>query len=67
MMDYIKKAINYFEGVKQEAKKVTWPTKAELMQAGTLVLVSILVCSIILSGAELLIHKIIQTLINIGK
>lgn len=67
MIDYIKKAVSYLEGVKQEAKKVTWPTKTELMQTGTLVLVSVLVCSILLSGVELLIHKLVQFLINIGK
>ena len=51
---------NFFEDIVKEMKKVTWPTKAELMESSKIVIV---VC-IILAGFTYIIDMIINQVIK---
>ena len=51
---------NFFEDIVKEMKKVTWPTKAELMESTKIV---ILVC-IILAGFTYVIDMLINQVIK---
>ncbi|MGI4775459.1 MAG: preprotein translocase subunit SecE [Janthinobacterium lividum] len=61
------KAYKFYEQVKQEACKVSWPKKKELTTSTAIVLATVLVFSIIFLVLDYSIHNIIQFLLTIGK
>ncbi|XVN40642.1 MAG: preprotein translocase subunit SecE [Rickettsia endosymbiont of Argas persicus] len=61
------KIYKFFEQVKQEAYKVVWPTKKELIASTSVVIVAVLIFSLICLVLDYSIHNIIQILLNIGK
>lgn len=58
--------IKFFEQVKQEALKVVWPEKKELMQSVAMVLLVVLVVGLLLVSVDYVIHSCIKFLLSIG-
>lgn len=61
------KIYKFYEQVKQEAQKVVWPSRKELVTSTGVVLAAVLVFSIFCLFLDWGIHSIIQMLLNIGK
>lgn len=61
------KAYKFFDQVKQEAKKVIWPVKKELITSTSIVVVAVLLFSLVSLVLDYGIHSLIQFLLNIGK
>jgi len=61
------KLYKFYEQVKQEAQKVVWPSKKELITSTGIVLIAVLVFSLVCLFLDYGIHSIIQVLLNIGK
>ena len=61
------KIYKFYEQVKQEAIKVVWPQKRELVTSTAVVMIAVLVFSIVFLVLDYSIHSIVQVLLNIGK
>lgn len=61
------KIYKFFDEVKQEAKKVVWPEKKELVVSVMVVLVAVLLFSLVTMLLDYGIHSIISFLLNINK
>ncbi len=61
------KVYKFFDQVKQEAKKVIWPVRKELMTSASIVVVAVLLFSLVSLVLDYGIHNLIQFLLNIGK
>ena len=61
------KPFKFFEQVKQEAKKVVWPEKKELIASASIVVVAVLLFSLASLILDYGIHNLIRFLLNIGK
>lgn len=61
------KAYKFFDQVKQEAKKVIWPEKRELVTSVLIVLIAVFLFSLASLILDYGIHNIIRFLLNIGK
>ena len=54
------KIIKFFEDVVKEMKKVTWPTKAELKESTTIVIVVCLVLAAFTYVIDMIINQVIS-------
>jgi preprotein translocase subunit SecE len=61
------KPFKFFDQVKQEAKKVVWPEKKELIASASIVVVAVLLFSLASLILDYGIHNLIRFLLNIGK
>lgn len=61
------KIYKFYEQVKQEARKVVWPTKKELVSSTSIVLLAVAIFSLVFLFLDYGIHSIIQMLLGIGK
>ena len=61
------KPFKFFSQVKQEAKKVVWPEKKELIASASIVVVSVLLFSLASLVLDYGIHNSVRFLLNIGK
>ncbi|WPY00445.1 Protein translocase subunit SecE [Candidatus Trichorickettsia mobilis] len=61
------KIIKFYEQVKQEAYKVVWPNKKELITSTSIIVVAVLICSVICMILDYGIHGLVRILLNIGK
>ncbi|MFK7974127.1 MAG: preprotein translocase subunit SecE [Rickettsiaceae bacterium] len=61
------KAYKFLEQVKQEAKKVVWPEKKELIASSAIVVVAVLLFSLVTMLLDFGIHNLMRFLLNIGK
>lgn len=59
--------LKFYEQVKQEVKKIVWPTKKELTTSVTIVVAAVLLISLITMLLDYGIHSAVQLLLNIGK
>ncbi|QPJ64276.1 MAG: preprotein translocase subunit SecE [Candidatus Nitrohelix vancouverensis] len=59
----IAKAIQFLSEVKVEVKKVTWPSRRESMGGTMVVLVTVLLMSVFLGLVDMLLAKLVQSLI----
>jgi len=57
----------FYDQVKQEAYKVVWPEKRELMTSTLVVLGAVFVCSIICLLLDYSLHSIVQILLKLGR
>ena len=57
----------FFDQVKQEAKKVIWPLKKELITSASVVVVAVFIFSLVSLVLDYGIHNLVQFLLNIGK
>ena len=56
----------FYSQVKQEIKKVTWPTKQELMYSSLMVIVAVTVVSLVVLMIDYCINGVIQFFLRIG-
>lgn len=63
----IGEVVKFIDQVKQEAKKIAWPDKKDLMTSGSIVIISVLIFSLITMLLDYSIHSLIDFLLNIGK
>ena len=63
----LKEIYNFYAEVKQEAKKIVWPGRQELLSTFMVVVVVMLMCSLFFLCFDYIIHYIITLLLNIGK
>ncbi len=61
------KIYKFYEQVKQEAQRVVWPNKKELITSTGIVMAAVLVFSLFCLFLDYGIHSIIQMLLNVGK
>jgi preprotein translocase subunit SecE len=57
----------FYEQVKQEAKKISWPEKRELATSVVVVMVAVAIFSVACLIMDYGIHSFIQFLLSIGK
>lgn len=57
----------FFEQVRQEAKKVVWPQKKELVTSVVVVLIAVCLFSLACLVLDYGIHNLVKFLLNIGK
>jgi len=60
----IKKIKEYFQGVRAEVKKITWPSKKEVRNHTIIVIVSIGVLMLIFGGMDMIFSKILEVFIS---
>jgi preprotein translocase subunit SecE len=58
------KITEFINGVTKEMKKVTWPTKDELRESTTVVLVSTIVLSLFVALVDTLLTQIMKLLLG---
>lgn len=59
--------VNYFQGVRSELIKVTWPTRKELFSHSMIVIVTILIAMLVIGLIDFGFTKLIDiTIINRG-
>jgi preprotein translocase subunit SecE len=63
----INKIYRFFEQVKQETQKVTWPNRQEMIISTGIVVFTVFVFSVTCLFLDYGIHNIMQILLNIGK
>jgi preprotein translocase subunit SecE len=61
------KLFRFFSQVQQEAKKVVWPNKKELIASASIVIVVVLLFSVASLLLDYGIHNLVIFLLNIGK
>ena len=61
------KAYKFFDQVRQEAKKIVWPQKKELVTSVIVVMLAVFVFSLASLILDYGIHNLIKFLLNIGK
>lgn len=61
------KVYKFATQVKQEAKKVVWPEKKELITSASIVIVAVFVFSLVSLVLDYGIHNLVRFLLNIGK
>ncbi len=61
------KAYKFFDQVKQEAKKVFWPERKDLLASVGVVVLAVILFSLATLVLDYGIHNIIRFLLNIGK
>ena len=57
----------FYDQVKQETGRITWPTRKEVMTSTLLVMVSVAVFSLCCLVVDFFIHHGVQFVLNIGK
>lgn len=60
----MQKIVGYLKEVKSEMQKVSWPTKDELVQTTSLVVVFSLVLSVIVLGFDQVVSKLVGLLLQ---
>lgn len=56
----------YFEDAKTELGKVSWPTRKEIKVTSIAVLILVVIMSIFLGFADLLLAKIMESILSMG-
>lgn len=67
VMGKIGNIYRFYEQVKQEVGKVTWPSRSELINSTLMVLAIVVLFSIVCLGVDYSINTLIQFLLRIGK
>lgn len=66
MISKLKNISKFYDQVKQEAVRVTWPTRSELLTSTYIVMISVFVFSLVFLLIDYGIHSIIQLLLGLG-
>ena len=61
------KAYKFFDQVKQEARKVVWPEKKELITSVLVVVAAVFMFSVVSMIFDYSVHSLINFLLNVGK
>lgn len=62
----VRALIQYFEDAKTELGKVSWPTRKEVKVTSIAVLILVVVMSLFLGLVDLILSKIIESILSIG-
>lgn len=62
----MKKALKFFNEVKQEISKVTWLKNKEVLTSTLMVVVVVAIFSLVFVVADYLIYHVIQFVVNLG-
>lgn len=57
----------FYDQVKQEVRKVTWPTRKEVLTSTGVVVLTVIVFSLVCLLVDYGIHSFVQMILNIGK
>ncbi len=60
-----KKLIKFFQEVRQEMKKVTWPTRKEISGSTVVVIITVLIVAIYLGVIDNILQQIMLKLVNL--
>ncbi len=60
------KVTEFIGQVVKETKKVTWSTKKETMVSMMLVIVMVVIASIFFLGTDVVIYKLVSSILNLG-
>lgn len=60
------KKTSFFRGVKQEFKKITWPSKNDVVKQTAVVTVSVLLLSVLIAGVDALVKYGMNWLTNLN-
>jgi len=60
-----KKAIKFFQEVRQEMKKVTWPNRKEISGSTVVVIITVLIVAIYLGVIDNILQQIMLRLVNL--
>lgn len=63
----IKSIYKFYGEVKQEAQRIIWPSRKDLISTSMVVLVVIFLLSVFGLFLDFIIHKMITFLLNLGK
>ena len=66
-MSKIGEIIKFYDQVKQEISKITWPSKNELFNSTLIVLAVVLIFSLVCLGADYTINSFVRFLLKIGR
>ena len=55
----------FYEEVKSESKKVTWPKRDDIIRSTIVVVLTILIVSLLCAAADLILHNIIYFLLKL--
>jgi preprotein translocase subunit SecE len=58
----VKKVVNFFQEVKVEITKVSWPTRKELYGSTVVVLVSCAIMAVFIGGVDFALSRILNLL-----
>jgi preprotein translocase subunit SecE len=61
------KSLKFFDQVKQEAKKVIWPERKEVLTSAFIVVIVVFLFSLVSLILDYGIHSFVHLLLNIGK
>lgn len=61
------KIYKFFDQVRQEARKVVWPERKELIASTSIVVIAVLLFSLATMILDYGIHNLISFLLNVGK
>ena len=56
--------MQFFRQVKQEVKKVTWPTKKEVTQATIMVIIIVAIASTFFFGVDMFFGAVVSSIFN---
>ena len=60
------KKTSFFRGVKQEWKKITWPSRNDVVKQTAVVTVSVLLLSVLIAGVDALVKYGMNWLTNLN-
>lgn len=58
--------IQFFRQVKQEVKKVTWPTRKEVMQTGMMVIIIVAIASAFFFFVDQILGWVVKLIFGLG-
>ena len=65
-MSAMERLSTFLKDVQVESRKVTWPTREELQEATTVVLVTVLIISIFIFAVDLGVNRVVSLLLRAG-
>ena len=60
------KVMEFIDQVAKETKKITWSTRKETTVSMMLVIVMVIIASLFFLGADVVIYKLVSTILNLG-
>jgi len=65
-MSSFEKVKTFLSEVRAESRKVTWPRREELKESTTVVIVSVFLITVFVSIVDLILNKILDTVLRLG-
>lgn len=66
-MSKIGEIVKFYDQVKQEISKVTWPSKSEVINSTLIVVAVVLIFSLVCLGLDYAISSFVRFLLKIGR